>query len=106
MMHGSHGGKPQVIDANRAKFVAPPKTMERSPGHYKEWVEAIKTGDPSKAKSNFDVAAPLTETLLLGVIGSLLGPGTELAWNAEKMTTGNAEADKWASHNYRDGWSL
>ncbi|MDF1755218.1 MAG: Gfo/Idh/MocA family oxidoreductase [Verrucomicrobiales bacterium] len=106
MMHGSHGGAPQIIDANAAKFQAPPKTMERSPGHYKEWVDAIKSSDPSKAKSNFDVAAPLTETLLLGVIGSILGPGTELTWDAEKMTTGNAEADKWVSHNYRDGWSL
>lgn len=106
MMHGSHGGNPEIIDANRSRFVAPPKTHERSPGHYKEWIDAIKSGDPSKAKSNFDVAAPLTETLLLGVIGSILGPGTELSWDAEKMTTGNAEADKWVSHNYRDGWSL
>jgi predicted dehydrogenase len=106
MMHGSHGGNPEIIDANRAKFMAPPKTEERSPGHYKEWIEAIKTNDPSKAKSNFDVAAPLTETLLLGVIGSIMGPGTELTWDAKKMTTGNAAADKWVSHNYRDGWSL
>ena len=52
------------------------------------------------------LAAPLTETLLLGVIGSIMGPGTELTWDADKMTTGNAEADKWVTHNYRDGWSL
>ena len=73
MMHGSHGGKPELIDPNRDKFVKPPETEERSPGHYVEWVEAIQTNDPSKAKSNFDTAAPLTETLLLGVIGSILG---------------------------------
>lgn len=106
LMHGSHGGKPEIIDAAHGKFQAPAKTEERSPGHYVEWVEAIQQGDPSRAKSNFDVAAPLTETLLLGVIGSVLGEGTELTWDAEAMTTGNAEADKWVQHSYRDGWSL
>lgn len=106
MMHNSHGGKPEIIDPNRGKFVKPPETEERSPGHYKEWVESIKAGDPSKAKSNFDVAAPLTETLLLGVIGSIMGPGTELTWDEENMTTGNDEADKWVTHAYREGWAL
>jgi len=106
MMHGSHGGNPQVVDGDRDAFEAPEKTMERSPGHYREWIDAIRSGDPSKAKSNFDVAVPLTETLLLGVIGSLLGPGTEFGWDAETMTTGHAEADKWIRHSYREGWSL
>ncbi len=106
MMHSSHGGNPVIVDSNFEKFVAPEKTMERSPGHYLEWIEAIKSGDPSKAKSNFDVAVPLTETLLLGVIGSLLGAGTELTWNQETLTTGNVEADKLVSHSYREGWVL
>lgn len=106
MMHGSHGGKPEIIDGKHASFSAPPKTEERSPGHYVEWIEAIRKGDPSRAKSNFDVAVPLTETLLLGVIGSVLGPGTEFSWNPETLSTGNAEADKLVKHSYREGWSL
>ena len=106
MMHGSHGGNPSIIDAAHAKFVAPPKTMERSPGHYVEWIEAIQKGDPSRAKSNFDVAVPLTETLLLGTIGSILGAGTELTWNPETMSTGNEMADKLVKHSYSEGWSL
>lgn len=105
-MHGSHGGNPVVIDANHGAFVAPPKTEERSPGHYVEWVEAIQKGDPSRAKSNFDVAVPLTETLLLGVIGTVLGAGTELTWNPETLKTGNETADKLVSHTYREGWTL
>jgi predicted dehydrogenase len=37
----------------------------KSPGHFKEWVNAIKGGPP--AVSNFtDYAGPLTETILLG----------------------------------------
>ena len=37
-------------------------------GQKDEWVEAIKTGDPSKALSNFEYAGRLTETMLLGNI--------------------------------------
>jgi len=106
MMHGSHGGDPVIIDGKHASYVVPPKTEERSPGHYAEWIEAIQKGDPSRAKSNFDVAVPLTETLLLGVIGSLLGAGTELTWNPETLKTGNETADKLVQHSYREGWSL
>lgn len=106
MMHGSHGGGPEIIDANHGKCPTPEKTEERSPGHYVEWVDAIRVGDPSLAKSNFGVAAPLTETLLLGVIGSVLGAGTELEWNPATMSTGNAEADSMVRHAYREGWAL
>lgn len=106
MMHGSHGGAPLIIDAKHDRFAAPPQTEERSPGHYVEWIEAIQKGDPSHAKSNFDVAAPLTETLLLGVIAGLLGEGTKLTWNAAEMSTGNPAADRWVKHSYREGWSL
>ncbi|NNE90201.1 MAG: Gfo/Idh/MocA family oxidoreductase [Verrucomicrobiales bacterium] len=106
MQHGSHGGRPEIVDTNRAEFKAPDKTEERSPGHYKEWFAAIREGKPAMAKSNFDVAVPLTETLLLGVIGSVLGPGTKFSWDPKKMTTGNADADQLVNHNYRDAWSL
>ncbi len=106
MMHGSHGGKPEIIDAKFASFTKPAETEERSPGHYVEWINAIQKNDPSLAKSNFDVAVPLTETLLLGAIGSLIGEGTELTWDPKTMKTGNAEADKLVHHNYRDGWAL
>lgn len=106
MMHGSHGGMPEIIDAKHESYAVPPQTEERSPGHYVEWIEAIQQGDPSRAKSNFDVAAPLTETLLLGVIASLQGPGTELTWDPAALSTGNATADQLVHHRYREGWSL
>ena len=40
--------------------------MERSPGHYEEWVQACQ-GGPAPA-SNFDYSGPMTETVLLGVL--------------------------------------
>jgi predicted dehydrogenase len=106
MMHGSHGGMPTIIDSSYGEFSEPSKTEDRSPGHYVEWIDAIRKGDPSLAKSNFDVAVPLTETLLLGVIGSIMGPGTELTWDSKAMSTGNPDADRLVHHSYRDGWSL
>lgn len=106
MMHGSHGGKPEIIDEAYQQFTAPPQTEERSSGHYSEWIEAIQKGTPAHAKSNFDVAAPLTETLLLGVIGSRLGAGAEFTWDATAMSTGKPEADALITHDYREGWAL
>ncbi|MEM7013453.1 MAG: Gfo/Idh/MocA family oxidoreductase, partial [Verrucomicrobiota bacterium] len=85
MAHGSHGGNPKIVSANHKDFKKPDETLERSPGHYKEFVKAIQNNDPSMAKSNFDYAAPLTELMLLGVIASLLGEGTKLTWDPVAM---------------------
>ena len=48
------------------RYKKPKPTLPRSPGHFTEWVDAIKSGDPKKAMSNFDYAGRLTETVLLG----------------------------------------
>ena len=56
------------------------QTLPHSPGHFKEWVEAIKANDPSKALSNFDYAGRLTETVLLGVVA--LKVGGKIEWDA------------------------
>ena len=69
-------------------------------------MDAIRANDPSKAKSNFDVAVQLTETLLLGAIAARVGAGTELTWDGKSMKTGNAAADALVNHHYREGWSL
>ncbi len=105
MMHGSHGGAPRIL-TNKDSFQQPEKTEERSPGHYKEWVEGCKAGDPSMAKSNFDVGSHLTELMLVGCNAALAGDGTKVSYDPETMKTGNADVDKWANHDYRDGWSL
>ncbi len=107
IMHGSHGGAPQLVNqAEAADFKAPPKTMERSPGHHAEWIAGCKAKDPSMAKSNFDYAAPLTEIMLIGCIAAQVGSGTKITWDAKTLKTGNAEADALVHHQYRQGWSL
>ncbi len=69
-----------------------------------EWIEAIK-GGPA-AYSNFDFAAMLTETILLGNIAIRMN-GEKLDWNGEAMKfTNNAKANDYAQCEYRKGWTL
>ena len=85
----------------RETFEEPPKTLPRSPGHHREWIDACKGG--RKAGSNFDFAGPLTEAVLLGNIA--LRAGKALTWNADDMTIPNArDAEKWLKRDYREGW--
>jgi hypothetical protein len=105
MYHSSHGGMPQLLpralheDAAKVK-----KSIERSPGHYEEWVAACKGGP--RPISNFDYAGPLTEIMLLGVL-ALKAPGQRLEWDSENLKIKNAPDKNHLTHiEYRDGWTL
>jgi len=103
--HGSHGGMPQLLPETlleEAKAV--PKTMERSPGHYEEWVQGCRNGKQPAA--SFDYSGPMTETVLLGVL-SLRAPGTRLEWDAAKQKVKNVpELNQFIHTEYRKGWTL
>jgi predicted dehydrogenase len=105
MHHGSHGGMPELLPAGlHERAMAVPKTMERSPGHYEEWLLACK-GGPRPA-SNFDHAGPLTEIVLLGVL-ALRAPGRRLEWDDANLKVKNAqELDAFVHTEYRKGWAL
>ncbi len=111
IMMGGAGGSPVLIPVSRMKdFKPPPKTLPRSPGHYREWIEACKGGKP--AGSNFDHAGPMTETVLLGNL-ALRRPLREklairrLLWDAEKLRISNLpEANQYLHREYRKGWLL
>jgi len=78
--------------------------FEKSPGHFEEWVRAIKGGP--KATSNFvDYAGPLTETILLGNLA--VWSGEKVDWDAETMTAKNKpELAAIVKPEYRAGYSL
>lgn len=79
------------------------KSVARSPGHYKEWLDACKGGKP--AYSNFDVAAYLTEIILLGCVA--LRVGKKLDWDGPNLKAKNApEAAQFVKREYRKGWTL
>ena len=72
----------------------------------KEWVEAIRAGKPALASSNFDYAARLTESMLLGNIAVRFA-GQRLEWDAAKLRFANSDgASALVRTEYRKGWDL
>lgn len=102
MTTGTYGDDTRLIPVDKMKdYEFPQPTLTRSPGHYHDWIRACKGGDP--ACSNFNIAAPFTEWILLGVI-ALRCPG-KLEWDPVKMkVTNNAEANKYLRPVIRKGW--
>jgi predicted dehydrogenase len=99
-----------IREARRRETADVPKTLPRSIGHYKEWIEACKGGKPGG--SNFDWAGPLAETVLLGNVALRLQLRQELTrkkllWDSQAFKfTNSDDADKFLRREYREGWSL
>jgi predicted dehydrogenase len=85
-----------------ADFKPPEPSIPNSIGHYKEWVQACKTGGPTTC--NFAYAGALTEAVLLGNVAYRLGKPLE--WDAKKMKTNEAGAEKFLRKEYRKPWTL
>lgn len=65
ILTGGLGDGPRIIPEEKMKaYTQPAKTLKRSPGHYQEWVDAIKGG--AKCGADFAYGGPLTETVLMG----------------------------------------
>jgi predicted dehydrogenase len=74
-------------------------------GQKDEWIKAIKEGKPTLALSNFDYAAMLTETILLGNVA--IRTGKKLEFDSAKLEVTNVkEAAAFIKHEYRKGWEL
>jgi hypothetical protein len=101
---GTYGSETRLIPVEKMKdYKFPEKFLTRSPGHYADWIRACKGGDP--ACSNFNVAAPFVEWMLLGVIA--LRVEGKIEYDPVKMKiTNNAEANKYLRPTFRKGWSL
>jgi predicted dehydrogenase len=82
----------------------PEVDFEESPGHFTEWVRAIRGGKP--AMSNFpDYAGPLTETILLGNLA--VWSGKKVIWDAKtQQAQGTDSLDQIIRPEYRQGYSL
>lgn len=98
-----NGEKAYVACDVHEACIAIPQTIPRSPGHNREWVDMIQGGAP--AYSNFEVAAYLTETILIGCIAQQLGEGKPMDWDGPNMKSTNlAEAAQLVKRTYRSGW--
>jgi predicted dehydrogenase len=91
-----------------------------SEGHQKQWVEACKKGFGAYTSSPFEVAGPLTETVLMGNLAVLsynyrepngngfVYPGRKtLLWDGPNMKITNFEpANRFVKREYRGNWKL
>ena len=86
-----------------ADYQAPDQTIPNSVGHYREWINACKTGSPTTC--NFDYSGPLAETVLLGTVA--FRTGKKLEWDATNRRAINCpEADRYLFRDYRKGWEV
>ncbi|SHM35884.1 Predicted dehydrogenase [Chitinophaga jiangningensis] len=126
MMCGTYGKDPKLLPTSRQVKVA--QTIARVPeGHYVQWVNAAIAGfDSAKAKalsSPFDIAGPLTESILMGNLAirsydvreakpdnkgfNYPGRYIKLLWDGPNMRITNFDpANQFVKRTYRDGWSL
>jgi hypothetical protein len=70
-----------------------------------EWIAAIKENNPMKCYSRFDIAAQLTEIMLLGCVA--LRAGKTIEWDGPNMVATNCpEAAQYIKRDNRAGWEL
>jgi len=97
------GGAPRIFpESLRVAAAKPEQTIKRSKGHHRDWIDAIKGGDP--ASSHFAYGANLTEIALVGVLALRMRKTIE--WDAANMrATGLPAADALIRGTYRPGWT-
>jgi hypothetical protein len=97
---------PRIIPETKMQaYNRPPKSIQRSIGHYNEWLQACKGGPAALA--NFDYSGPLAEAVLLGNVALMVGQGKRLYWDAANMKVTNIpEANQYVRREFREGWSL
>jgi predicted dehydrogenase len=134
MICGTYGKVPNLLPTSRTADTKVPQTVARvkdgDNGHYAAWVEAAIAGYGSEQaknlSSNFDIAGPLTESVLMGNLAirsyniaktektkdgkeRTVYPGRniKLLWDGPNMRITNFEdANQYVKRTYRDGWSL
>ncbi|ALL05335.1 oxidoreductase [Pedobacter sp. PACM 27299] len=128
MMCDVYGANPRLLPLSRNQEVHVKPGVERViggvDGHYWDWAEACIAGyGKKKLSSPFEIAGPLTETLLianLAIRGTDIqkprqngngfdypGRDIKLIWDKENLRVTNFdEVNQFVRREYRQGWSL
>jgi hypothetical protein len=94
-----------IPETRRKEYGKPPQKMERSPGHYVEWINACKGGKPAGSNFATSPAAIVTETILLGNIA--IRANTKIEYDGEKgQITNDKAANALINPPRREGWTL
>ncbi len=97
-------GERELVSGDKHEAArAVPQTIPRSPGHMQEWFRMMREGTP--AYSNFDIAAYLTEIILLGCVALRVGEGVKVDWDGPNMKSPTCKAAaKFVRRENRHGW--
>lgn len=128
MLCDTYGRNPRLLPLSRMDDIDVPETLARVPeqeaGHYTQWVDASIAGyGKMELSSDFAVAGPLTESLLIANLAlrsfdirvpvpnsnNFRYPGRykKLLWDAQNMRVTNFdEANQFVKRQYREGWEL
>jgi predicted dehydrogenase len=129
MMCSTYGAAPSLLPTSRNNEINIPQTIKRveggADGHYAQWVEACLAGyGKMEVSSPFDIAGPLTETVLMGNLAirsqdirkpregkpdqfDYPGRNIKLLWDGTNMRVTNFEdANQFVKREYRAGWKL
>lgn len=103
MLVADYGQRHLLPQEKFADFQPPAPSVPDSIGHWKEWLEGCRTGAPTTC--NFEYAARLTETVLLGIVAYRAGAGFE--WQADALRAqGNEAAQRLLTKEYRKGFEV
>ena len=101
---GDSGTEYVLFPQEKYKDYEPPTAwIPRSPGHMREFVDAVKGGPP--AASNFEYSGFLSEVVLAGCLS--LHTDKKIEWDGPNMIAKNApELAHYIDTPYRPGWEL
>ena len=102
---GFNGSHPKLIpEAKMNSYQQPPKSLPRSLGNEREWIDACK-GSKVKPGGNFEFSGMVTETLLLGNVAARAGQ--KLYWDRSDMKVVDRDSlQKYIRPERRRGWEL
>jgi predicted dehydrogenase len=100
-----NGGQMELLPrARKEAFVEPPKTLPRSPGNDREWLDAVRD-NKSRTGANFEFSSKVTEALHLGNLA--IRTGERLRWDSASLKLGGSPAAQaMARPEYRKGWEV
>lgn len=98
----TYGSLEVIRDEGTQEWEAPAPTIASSPGHYAEWLNAIRDSSAPAPTCNFEYAVPLSEAVLLSTVAYRAEGRIE--WDAEAGTV--SRGAEFLATEEREGWDV
>ena len=99
----AHYGYLKLFPEQRFADRQPKSIYSPSPGHQRQWLEAIKANKPEMCECRFEYAAPYMEAIAIAA-NMHREAVDQVAWNPETMQTDSQAVNKRFKPDFRDGW--